>query len=96
MEVATDMTSTSGGTGTLPTPVLETLMVGHEGPRETEKTDGGGGKAGNRDENEDDCTGWRRDPSTLVLKTTAVVPECQHKTGKMGGGREEAWPKAGI
>mgnify|MGYP000111307983 FL=1 len=22
--------------------------------------------------------------------------QCQHKTGEMGGGREEAWPGAGI
>ena len=24
------------------------------------------------------------------------MPECQHKTREMGGGREEEWPGAGI
>ena len=24
-----------------------------------------------------------------------VVPECQHQTGEMGGGCEEAWPGVG-
>ena len=86
----------SGGAGTLPTLVLETSTVGHEGPRETGETDGGGGKAGDQHNDEEDCSGWRRDPSTPVPETTLVFPECQHKTREMGGGREEAWPGVGI
>ena len=90
--VATDdiITSTRGCAGTLPALVLETSAVGHKGPREIGETNGGGGKAGdqdNDDENEEDSGGRRRDPSTLVLETTTVAPECQHKTGEMGGGR---------
>ena len=46
-EVVMDVTSTSDGAGTLPTPVLETSAVGHESPRETGETEGSGGKAGN-------------------------------------------------
>ena len=89
-EVATD--TTSGGVGTLPTPVLETPAVGHEGPRETGETNGGDGKACNRNDEDEDRSGQRQDPSTPGPETTAVVPECQHKTGEMRGGREEVWP----
>ena len=58
-------------------------------------TGGGGGKVGNQDDdegNDEDCGGWRQDSSTPGPETTAVVPECQRKTGEMRGGREEVWP----
>ena len=53
MEVATEMTSTTGGVEILPTPVLATSMVGHEGPHETGETDGGGKKVGDQDDDEE-------------------------------------------
>jgi hypothetical protein len=59
-------------------------------------TDDGGAKVGNRNYEEEDRSGQKRDPSTPGPDTTAVVPECQHKTGEMGGDREEAWPRMGM
>ena len=59
MEVATDMTSTTGGVKILPTPILVTSTVGHEGPHETGETDGGGKKVGDQDDDEEDCSGRR-------------------------------------
>ena len=75
MKVATEITPTSGGVGTIPIPVLKTSEVGHEGPRETRETEGGGGKAGDQNEDEEDFNGHRRDPLILVPTTTTVVPE---------------------
>ena len=37
----------------------------------------------------------RRDPSIPGPETTAVAPECGYKTREMGGGREDARPRAG-
>ena len=98
-EVATNMTSTSDGIGTFPTPILETLAAGPKSPRETGETEGGGNKAGSRDDdtnNVETSSGRRRDPSTQVPETLAVAPERQHRTGEMGGGREEMWPEGSI
>ena len=58
-------------------------------------TGGGGGKAGYQDDdegNDEDCGGRRQGSSTPGPETTAVVPECQRKTGEMRGGSEEVWP----
>ena len=81
MDVVTDMTSTSDGVGTFPTPILETSAIGPESPRETGETKGGGGKAGNRDddkENEETSSERRRGSLTPRMETTEVVPECGH------------------
>ena len=88
-EAATDMTS--GGAGTLPTPILGTTAAGPSARVRPRVTDDGGGKAGNRNYEEEDRSGRRRDPSTPGPETSAVAPECGHKTGEKGGGREEAW-----
>ena len=86
--MATD--AANDGAATLHTPVLETPATG---PR---AMDGGGGKAANRNDEEEVCRGRRRDPSTPGPKTTAVAPERGHKTGEMGGGHEDARPGAGA
>ena len=57
MEVATD--TTSGGTRALPTPVLETTEAGPRAGLSPRVTDGGGGKAGNRNDKEKDHSGRR-------------------------------------
>ena len=92
-EATTD--TTSGGVGTLPTPVQETPASGPRAGVRPRVTDGGGGKVGNRDDdknNDEDCSGRRQDPLTPGPETSAVMPECQRKTREMGGGHEEAWP----
>ena len=61
-------------------------------PRET---DGGGGKAGNQNGEEEVRSGRRRDPSTPGPETSAVASERGHKTGEMGGGREDEMPGVG-
>ena len=88
-EAATD--KTSSGVGTLPTPVLEALVVGASAgvrPRAA------GGKAGIRNNDDEDWCGRRKDPSTPGPETSAVALKCQHETGEMGGGREEVRPGA--
>ena len=51
MEVAT--TSTSGGAGALPTPILETPVVGPKAGMGPRVMDGVGGKAGNQNKEEE-------------------------------------------
>ena len=55
-------------------------------PREK---NGGGGKAGNRNDKEEVRSGWRRDPSTPGPETSAVASERGHKTEETAGGGEE-------
>ena len=86
-KVATNMTSRSDGAGTFPTPILETLAVGHKSPCEPEETEGGG-KAGNQNNNEkNDGVGTFPTP---ILETLAVgheiprEPEEKESGGKAG------------
>ena len=65
----------------------ETPAVGPRVGVRPRVTDGGGGKAGDRNENEED-------PSTLGPETSAVV--YQHETGEMGGGCKDARPGVGT
>ena len=87
---------TSGGAATFHTPVLETPATGPRAGVRPRETDGGGGKAGNRNDEEEVCSGRRRDPSTPGPETSAVAPERGHKTGEMGGGREDERPGVGT
>ena len=83
---------TSNGAATLHPPALEAPAVGPSADVRPRATGGSGGKAGNQDDdegNDEDCGGWRQDSSIPGPETTAVVPECQRKTGEMRGGREE-------
>ena len=41
-------------------------------------------------------SGRRRDPSTPGPETSAVAPKRGHKTGEMGGGREDEGPGVGT
>ena len=84
--------TTSGGAGSLPTPILEAPMAGPSAGMRLSATGGDGGKAGIRNDDDEDWCGRRQDPSTPGPETTAVVPECRHKTVEKGGGHEEAWP----
>ena len=75
---------TSDGVETFPTPILETSAVGPESPRETRETEGGGGKACNRqDDKENDGAGTFPTP---ILETSAVGPESPCETGETEGG----------
>ena len=87
---------TSGGAATFHTPVLETPETGLRAGVRPRETDGGGGKVGNRNDEEEVCRGRRRDPSTPGPETSAVAPERGHKTGEMGGGREDERPGVGT
>jgi hypothetical protein len=86
----------SGGAATLHTSVLGTTAAHPSARVRPRVTDDGGGKAGNRNYEEEDRSGRRRDPSTPGLETTAVAPEYGHKTREMGGGCEEVWPGMGM
>ena len=55
-------------------------------PREK---NGGGGKAGNRNDEEEVRSGWRRDPSTPGPEASAVASVRGHKTEETAGGGEE-------
>ena len=83
--------TTSGGAGSLPTPILEAPMAGPSAGMRLSATGGDGGKAGNGNEKED-WSGRRQDPLTPGPETSAVVLECQRETGEMGGDREEVRP----
>jgi hypothetical protein len=87
---------TSGNAATLHTSVLGTTAAGPNARMRPRVTDDGDGKAGNRNYEEEHRSGRKRDPLTPGPETTAVVPECQPKTGELGGGREEAWPGMGM
>ena len=89
---------TSGGSGTLSTPVLESPVAGPRADVRPRVADGGRGKEGDRnnEENEETSSERRRGSSTPSPETTAVAPECGHKTGEMSGGREDARPGAGA
>ena len=88
--------ATSGGPATLHASFLEPTAAGPSARMRPMVTGGGGGKAGYQDDdegNDEDCGGRRQGSSTPGPETTAVVPECQRKTGEMRGGREEVWPR---
>ena len=77
---------------TFHTPVLETPATGPRAGVRPRETDGGSGKAGNRNDEEEVRSGRRRDPLTPGPETSAVVPERGHKTREMGGVREDERP----
>ena len=87
---------TSGGAAAFHTPVLETTATGPRAGARPRETDGGGGKAGNRNGEEEVRSGRRRDPSTPGPETSAVASEHGHKTEEMGGGREDERPGVGA
>ena len=84
---------TSAGAATFHTPVLETPTTGPRAGVRPRETDGGGGKAGNRNDEEEVRSGWKQDPSTPGLESSAVAPEHGHKTREMGGGCEDVATK---
>jgi hypothetical protein len=90
-----DGEETSGGAATLHTSVLGTTAAGPSARMRPRVTDDGGGKAGDRDY-EDDRSGQWEDPSTPRPETSAVARGCERKTGEKGGGREEAGPGEGT
>ena len=92
IEIEEEEEETSEGAATFPTPLRETSAAGSESPSEPGDSEGGGGKAGDLDNNKsftERSKRRRRESPTPVPETSAVAPERQHKTEEMGGGREE-------
>ena len=95
MEVATDITSTSGGAATLHTPVLETTAAGPSARVRPMVTNGGGGKAGNRDE-KDATSGGVATLHTPFLETPADGPSARVRPRVTDGGGVKADDKSDV
>ena len=88
--------ATSGGAATFHTPVQETPAADPSARVRPREKNGGDGKAGNRNDQEEVRSGRRRDSSTPVPETSEVAPKRQRKTEEMRGGRAETWLKTSI